>query len=123
MILVNMGHPVNESQLAEVRAHFGEDVKEIPVNSYLDINQPFTNQIIERVSKVVNSLPLDERIAIVPPSLSHAAVLVVMEFFGQIGRMPEIVRWKKVSNNPPRYGLAEVIQLETFRVRARSRRE
>lgn len=121
MILINMGHPIGESQLTEVKEFFGEEIVEMNVDSYLDINQPFTNQIAERIAEVIRNLP-DERIAFILPSLSQAAVLVVLEFFGQRSYMPEIVRWKKVSNNPPRYGLAEVIQLETYRHEARKRR-
>jgi hypothetical protein len=62
-------------------------------------------------------------ILVVLPSLNYAAAALLAELHGRMGYFPSIVRLRPVKDAlPPRYELAEIIDLQALRASARKRR-
>ena len=126
MLLLNFSHPLTEDQRAQIEALTGEkiaEVREIP--SQMDVTQPFEPQISARVAAIALS-PEDWQtrpILIVPPALNFAAVTLIAHLHGRMGYFPPIVRTHPVPEAlPPRFEVAEIINLQAVRERARQTR-
>lgn len=125
MIVLNFSHPLTPEHVAQIEALTGravERVVEIPV--HLDTERPFGPQIAEWVEKAGlppagwQTFPL----LVVPPALNFAAVLLIAELHGRMGYFPPCVRIKPVPGVPPRYEVAEILDLQGQREAARERR-
>ncbi|MGQ9468134.1 MAG: CRISPR-associated protein Csx15 [Anaerolineae bacterium] len=125
MILLNFSHPLTPEHVGQIEALVGRAVERvvgIPV--HLDTERPFGPQIVELVNKVGlepaewQTLPL----LVVPPALNFAAVLLIAELHGRMGYFPPCVRLKPVPGVPPRYEVAEILDLQGQREAARERR-
>lgn len=72
--------------------------------------------------------PAENRIVVgpllvVPPALNFAAFALLAELHGRMGYFPTVVRLRPVSGTtPPRFEVAEVINLQAIRDSARKRR-
>jgi len=127
MIVINFSHPLTEEQLAQIEALSGQKVERvIEVPTQLDHEAPFAPQVTELVEKVGLSprewqtLP----ILINPPSLNAIAVTLLAELHGRMGYFPTIIRLRPVPNAiPPRFEVAELINLQAVRDRARGQRK
>lgn len=126
MIIVNFSHPLTSEQLSQLSALVGEEISVVrEVSTQLDVRRPFGPQIIELVDRV--GLDATEwqtaPILIVPPALNFAAVLLLAELHGRMGYFPPCVRLRPVEGAvPPRYEVAEILDLQGQRERARVRR-
>jgi len=125
MILINFSHPLTPEHLAQIEALTGQAVdRVIEISTRLDNDAPFGPQVTELVEQVGLSptewqtLPL----VVVPPALNFAAVLLVAELHGRMGHFPLCVRIKPVPGTPPRYAVAEILDLQGQREGARNRR-
>lgn len=126
MIVLNFAHPLPEAQLRRIEELAGEPVErvlEVPVQ--FDQAQPFEPQ----AQALVDSIPLDletwqtASILVNPPSLNFIAVLVLAELHGRMGYFPAHLRTRPVEGAlPPRYEVAEILNLQAVRDRARARR-
>jgi hypothetical protein len=55
-----------------------------------------------------------------PPSLNFIAVALLAELHGRMGDFPPCLRMRPVAGTiPPRYEVAEILDLQTFRERER----
>jgi hypothetical protein len=126
MILLNFGHPLTSEQLATVQTTTGQatiDVREI--KTQFDHEQSFVVQ----VSELVASLNLDantwqtESILINPPTHNLIAISLLAELHGRMGYFPAVMRLKPVVGSiPPRFALAEIVNLQAIRDVARTHR-
>lgn len=125
MIILNFSHPLTPEHLAQIEALTGrtvEGVVEIP--THLDTESPFGPQIAGLAEGAGltpgewQTLPL----LVVPPALNFAAVLLLAELHGRMGHFPPCVRLKPVPAVPPRYQVAEILDLQGQREAARERR-
>ncbi|MFQ5861459.1 MAG: CRISPR-associated protein Csx15 [Dehalococcoidia bacterium] len=126
MIILNFSHPLTPEQLQRIEGLTGQPLaRVIEVRTQLDHEQPFGEQVRGLVDGIGLSpeqwqtMPL----LINPPSLNLIAVTLLAELHGRMGYFPAVLRLRPVpGSNPPQYEVAEVINLQTVRDRARERR-
>ncbi|HID88128.1 MAG TPA: hypothetical protein EYP52_00235 [Anaerolineae bacterium] len=126
MIVVNFSHPLTSDQVARVESLTGQKVERvIEVQVQFDHGKPFGPQVVELVNRVDLS-PTEWQIIpilIVPPALNFIAVLLLAELHGRMGYFPPCLRLRPVEGSlPPRYEVAEVLDLQAQRDAARARR-
>ena len=126
MIVLNFAHPLTEEQilrLEEITSEKVEEIREFKVS--FDNAKPFAEQVKELVDGC-DMTPMDwqtKRILIVPPSLNFIAVTLIAELHGRMGYFPPIVRIRPVEGAvPPKFEVAEIIDLQAVRDRARKER-
>ena len=126
MIVLNFSHPLTPEQVRLVAGMTGQLVdRVVEVTSQFDETQPFGPQ----VAALADGCGLTETewqttpLIIVPPALNFIAVTLIAELHGRMGFFPTCVRLRPVAGaRPPRYEIAELLDLQTTRARARQRR-
>jgi len=126
LIVLNFAHPLTEEQILRLEEITGEKVEEIrEFKVSFDNAKPFAEQVKELVDGC-DMTPMDwqtKRILIVPPSLNFIAVTLIAELHGRMGYFPPIVRIRPVEGAvPPKFEVAEIIDLQAVRDRARKER-
>ena len=126
MILLNFSHPLSPAQLARAAELTGQPVErvvELPVQ--FESEKPFLPQLKELAGR----LPLDptqfqtEAILVNLPSLNFIAGLLLAELHGRMGYFPPVLRLRPVPESlPPRYEVAEILNLQSVRDAARTTR-
>ena len=126
MILLNFSHPLPPDHLQHIEALTGQQAERvIDLNNQIDTQQPLAPQVAAMVDACDLSptewqtLPL----LVNPPSLNFVAVALLAELHGRCGYFPAHVRMRPVQGSvPPRYEVAEVLNLQALRDAARERR-
>lgn len=129
MILLNFAHPVTDEQLAQVRRVLdldvtGESINVLDIRCQFDTGEPFAEQI----EYLVDSIELRSgewqkySLLVNLPALSSAAALLLAEIHGRCGYYPSCIRLKKADGMPIRYVLAEILDVDAQRQRARQKR-
>jgi hypothetical protein len=126
MILLNFSHPLTQEQVKDIKAITDQAVTEVRhVPAQFDPQQPFVPQV-EALVEACQLTPEEwqtQPILIAPPSLNFIAVVLLAELHGRMGYFPPLVRLRPVAGStPPRYQVAEVINLQDVRNDARRRR-
>ncbi len=92
---------------------------------HFDVGYPFA----EQVTALINDLDLtstewqQSALLIILPSLNHIAAVVLAELHGRCGYFSACLRLRPVQGSlPPRYEVAEIINLQEIRDTARTRR-
>ncbi|WP_299025178.1 CRISPR-associated protein Csx15 [uncultured Thermanaerothrix sp.] len=126
MILVNFSHPLSADQMKQLQALLGVPIdRVVEVHSQIEPDQPLAPQVAAMVDQA--GLTLEEwqnaPIIVNPPSLNFSAVLLIAELHGRMGYFPACVRLRPVNGAiPPRFEVAEVLNLQSQRDAARRRR-
>jgi len=126
MILLNFSHPLTPDHLQQIEALTGQPVERvIEVTSQIDAQQPLVPQVVALADSCDLSpaewqtLPL----LVNPPALNFIAVALLAELHGRMGYFPTILRLRPVpGSTPPRFEVAEVLDLQTVRDTARHKR-
>jgi hypothetical protein len=126
MLVLNFAHPLTPEHLEQIEALTGQKVERvIEVHSQIDPQQPLVPQVVALADKAGlspaewQSLPL----LVNPPSLNYIAVVLLAELHGRCGYFPAHLRLRPVQGSiPPRFEVAEVLDLQTVRNGARRRR-
>lgn len=126
MVIINFSHPLTEEHIAQIEAITGQKVKRVIVAKVqFNNDRPFA----EQVEELVKSLGLSPEewqtlpIAIHPPALNFIAATLLAHLHGLMGYFPAIIRLRPVEGStPPRYEVAEVINLQAVREKARQTR-
>jgi hypothetical protein len=125
MIVLNFAHPLTSDQLAAIEALVGTLDEVRDADACFDTARPFAVQIREMIDEIGFS-PRQwqtQALLINPPSYSYAAVTLLAELHGRMGHFPLIVRIRPVEKGtPPRFEVAEVIDLQQVRAQARESR-
>lgn len=126
MILLNFTHPLTPDHLQQIEGLAGhkiERVVEIP--SQIDPQQPLMPQVVALADQAGLSpaewqtLPL----LVNPPALNFSAVALLAELHGRCGYFPTHLRMRPAQGSvPPRYEVAEVLDLQAVRDAARQKR-
>jgi len=127
MILLNFSHPLTTEQQAQIEALTGRKVEKI-----IAVPVQFNNEesFLQQLQELMANLPLtSEELQTKPilvnlPSLNTIATLLLAELHGRMGYFPPILRLRPVKNaTPPRFEVAEILNLQTARERARLERK
>jgi hypothetical protein len=126
MLILNFSHPLTPKHLAQVEGLTGQPVAEVRhLPAQFDPEQPFASQ----VEKLVAACGLTaeawqtQAILVNPPSLNVIAATLLAELHGRMGYFPPVVRLRPAAGSTPaRYEVAEIINLQDVRDKARARR-
>ena len=126
MIVVNFAHPLTEEQQNQIVALTGEIIdKLIDVNSQIDPSKPLAPQIVA----MADAAGLDrvdwhaENILVNLPSLNFSAAALLVELYGRMGYLPPVLRLRPIQGSlPPRYEVAEILNLYEIQDASRFRR-
>jgi len=126
MLILNFTHPLTAPQTAALEQHTGERVERvIEVKTQLDPAQLFS----EQVHTLIESIGLTEAewqtlpLLINLPSHNVIAALALAELHGRMGYFPAVIRLRPIPNaTPPQFEVAEIINLQAVRDRARQMR-
>ncbi|MGQ9586594.1 MAG: CRISPR-associated protein Csx15, partial [Anaerolineae bacterium] len=126
MLLLNFSHPLTDEQQAQVEALAGSPVARlVDLPAQFDHMRPFAEQVEALVDQAGLS-PQEWQTApilINPPALNCIAVALLAHLHGRMGYFPPVVRLRPVPGSlPPRFEVAELINLQALREAARARR-
>ncbi|RLC61251.1 MAG: hypothetical protein DRI80_09195 [Chloroflexota bacterium] len=126
MILLNFAHPLTPDQVSQIEALSGQpvtDVRHLPAQ--FDHDQPFASQAVA-LADACDLSPTEWQtlpLLVNPPSLNFIAVTLLAELHGRMGYFPTMVRMRPVpGSTPPRFEVAELVNLQAVRNAARQRR-
>jgi hypothetical protein len=127
MIILNFSHPLTPDHLARVEALAGEQVERVvDAPTHFDRARSFAEQVEELVDGV-GLTPQEWQTApllVNPPSLNLIAVTLLAELHGRAGYFPAVLRLRPVpGSTPPRFEVAELVNLQQVRDAARRRRD
>lgn len=127
MFLLNFSHPLTPEQLQRIGELIGQPLaRVIEVPTQFDHERPFAEQVRELVDGIGLSAEQWQTTPLLvnPPALGVIAVALLAELHGRMGYFPAVLRLRPVpGSNPPQYEVAEVINLQALRDRARERRQ
>lgn len=123
MILLNFSHPLTPEQIDQLQKMVDDPLEEIiTVAVHFDNQLPFLPQL----EQLVNQLPLSAEqyqtasLMVNPPALNFITALLLAELHGRMGYFPPIIRLRPVEGAmPPRFEVAEVLNLQAVRENAR----
>jgi hypothetical protein len=126
MILINLSHPLTAAQQAAIETSAGQAIERlIERMAQFDLEQAFAGQ----ARRLVDDLGLTPAewqqapLLVVLPGLNFGAATVLAALHGRCGYFPAVVRLRPVEGSlPPRYELAEIINLQAIRDAARQQR-
>lgn len=126
MILLNFAHPLTKQQLEQIESLTGESVERlIEINSQIDPQEPLIPQVMTLADRCGLS-PVEWQtlpILVNPPSLNFSAVILIAELHGRMGYFPPCIRLRPVKDVlPPRFEVAEILNLQAVREAARAGR-
>lgn len=126
MIILNFTHPLTQEHIAQVEALMSHKVNRIiKLPAQFDNQRPFSPQLERLMAQipVPTAVLQTEPILVNLPSLKYIAALVLTDLHGRMGYFPPILRMRPMVNSiPPRFEVAEIIDLQTVRDTARSKR-
>jgi hypothetical protein len=126
MILLNFTHPLPTDQLARLTTLTGEPIdRVIEIKTQIDPQQDLVPQVVA-LADACQLSPQEwqtARILVLPPALNFVAVTLLAELHGRMGYFPAHVRTRPVADAlPPRYEVAEILNLQAVRDQARMQR-
>ena len=127
MILINFSHPLTAAQRQAIETLTGQAITRlIERMAQFEVERPLAEQAVA----LVDSLGLSpgewqtSPLLVLLPSLNFGAAAVLAELHGRCGYFPPMVRLSPVADSlPPRYEVAEIINLQAMRDAARKKRE
>ncbi|RMF90821.1 MAG: hypothetical protein D6741_16545 [Planctomycetota bacterium] len=126
MLLINFGHPLTDEQRRGIENICGESLEEeIEASSHFDHQESFERQTRDLVDRIPVSGDRwqQEAIVVCPPTHPVIACAVLAELHGRMGYFPPIVRLRPVVDSfPVRFEVAEVLNLQAIREKARATR-
>ncbi|MCK6630702.1 MAG: CRISPR-associated protein Csx15, partial [Anaerolineae bacterium] len=126
MILLNLSHPLTAEQRQQIETLAGQPITRlIERMAQFDLERPFAEQVITLVESLGLAPAEWQRSPLLVnlPSLNFGAAATLAELHGRCGYFPPIVRLRPVSGSlPPRYEVAEIVNLQGLRDAARKRR-
>jgi hypothetical protein len=123
MILLNFSHPLTAEQVARAEMLTGQSVErtiDLPV--HFDNQQDFETQLQALICRIPLTASELQTAAILVnlPALNFITAMLLAELHGRMGYFPSVLRLRPLSGSlPPRYEVAEVINLQNIRDAAR----
>ncbi len=123
MLLLNFAHPLTGEQLTQVSARLGHELDVRQIATHVDRRRPLAEVALELVEAAAltpaewQMLPL----VVNPPGLAPLALIA--ELHGRCGYFVPVLNVRPVADAlPPRYEVAEVVNLQALRDGAWGRR-
>jgi len=126
MLILNYAHPFTKEQIGQIEQLVGGEVIEVKqIRTHLNQAEPLLPQVIALADAA--GLAAEEwsgrALLVNPPALNFVAVALLAELHGRMGYFPTCLRLRPVEGStPPRYEVAELLNLQDTRNTARSRR-
>lgn len=126
MIILNYAHPITAAQQEQIVALTGQHIDRLlDIPSQIDQQQPLLPQIVA-MTDAAGLLPQQwqsEAILVNLPALNFSAAALLAELHGRMGYFPPVLRIRPIAGSlPPRYEVAEILNLQVLRDEARTRR-
>lgn len=125
MILLNFSHPLTSDQLTQVTTLLGEEPIVHPIAVQIDRKRPL-QQVATALANTVDLSPQEWQttpLLINPPGLAPLALALIAEIHGRAGYFVPILNIRPVEGaTPPRFEVAEIVNLQTLRDSARQSR-
>lgn len=126
MILLNFSHPLTAEHLAAIEALTKNNVTQVvDLPIHFEHGLPFQPQL-QKALEVVTLSPQEWQTAgilVNLPSFNYIAAMTLAELHGRMGYFPPILRLRPVEGAiPPRFEVAEVVNLQALRDAARKER-
>ncbi len=127
MQILNFAHPLTDTQLAGIEALAGEKVTGVTnISSQIDPGKPVGQQI-ETMLDGIELTPDDwqtKPLLLNLPSLNYSSAALLAQLHGRMGYFPTILRLRpNTTGVSPRYEVAEILNLQAMRERARGKRQ
>ena len=126
LVIVNFAHPLTDAQRAQVEALAGQPVARVlDAPAHVDAGQELEPQVVALINEV--ELSAEEwqtaPLLVNPPGLAPLTAALLAELHGRMGYFPALLRIQPLAGvTPPRYQVAELLDLQALRDRARERR-
>jgi hypothetical protein len=124
MTLLNFSHPLTPADVATVERLTGQPLDVIDLKTQFAHERPFAEQVRALVDSIGYSAQAWQTMPIIvnPPAFAPIAAVLLAELHGRMGYFPPIIRLKPVPHStPPRFEVAEIINLQAVRETARQR--
>jgi hypothetical protein len=127
MRILNFAHPLSNTQLVEIETLTRTKItKTINISSQINPELPIEPQI-ETMLDRANLKPIKWQtlpLIINLPSLNFSAAALLAQVHGRTGYFPAVLRLRPVAGAlPPHFAVAEIINLQAMRERAREKRQ
>lgn len=126
MLILNYSHPLTPDQLAQLEVLTATPITEVrDIPTQLELDTPFAQQATA-LADAAGLSPAEWQttpLLLLLPALNFAAAALLAELHGRMGYFPPVVRLAPVEGTlPPRYEVAEILNLQALRDAARRRR-
>ena len=125
MILLNYAHPLSADQLAAIAVLTGATPDLRAITVHIDRSAP----LAATAAALADAAALDSAtwqtspLLLNPPGLAPRALALLAEIHGRCGYFPPILNLRPVAGaTPPRFEVAEIVNLQALREAARGRR-
>ncbi|MDW8214662.1 MAG: CRISPR-associated protein Csx15 [Roseiflexaceae bacterium] len=126
MLLLNYAHPITDAQRVQIEALTGQSITRLlELPNQIDPQQPLAPQVVALVDAagLTPQQWQSESILVNLPSLNFSAAVLLAELHGRMGYFPPVLRLRPVpGTTPPRFEVAEILNLQVIRDEARGRR-
>ncbi len=125
--VVNFAHPLTEAQRMQIEVRAGQPVARVlDVPAHADVEKAIEPQVAALVDEVPLSAEEWQTLPLLvnPPGLAPLATVLLAELHGRMGYFPTLLRIRPAAEaTPPRYEVAELLNLQAVRDRAREQRQ
>jgi len=125
MLILNYSNPLNAAQLERIEALVGEQPLVRDLATHADRARPLAEVARELADAASLSTEEWQTIPLLlnPPALAPLALALIAELHGRSGGFPALINIRPVAESTPtRYEVAELVNLQDLRNRARVRR-
>lgn len=126
VIFINLSHPLTAEHQQQIEQLTGQPIDRlIERMAQFDTTKPFAGQATALVDSlgVVPAEWQQASLVLNLPSLNFGAATILAELHGRCGYFPPIIRTRPVEGSlPPRYEVAEIVNLQALRDAARTKR-
>jgi len=125
ILLLNYTHPLTDAQRTQVAALAGDQLEIRDIGVQIDRARPLAEAAVE-LAEAAGLAPADwqtRSLLVNPPGLAPLALALIAELHGRSGHFPAILNIRPLAGaTPPRYEVAETVNLQALRDAARGRR-